>query len=490
MSEPARAVSDNLPEARDVPLVLDVDGTLLRTDLLFETFWAGLGTLPRTTLRSTFLHWRNRAKLKEELAEIAPPRFDLLPYNHHVIAEAGAAMADGREVVLASASDRRLVRSLALREGYALRIFASDGRTNLKGSKKAEALADAYGVHGFDYAGNGPEDIAVWERARHALVVGRPAGATRALMGREGTVWLPGGWRLGSLVKALRPHQWVKNILLFLPLIAAHEFGLQTVIPVLWGLAAFSAAASAIYIVNDLLDLEADRLHATKCRRPFAAGDVPLVVGMVASVGMGLFALSVAAALGWAFLATIALYMALSLLYSLRLKRLRWVDVATLATLYTLRVVAGAAAAQVDASIHMLVFVFPIFLTLGCVKRLTELAKVSSEAPLPGRGYGRVDQRDLLNVAWLGVVAAMVIFFTYSTSDQAMDLYPTTWLLWVALVPIFAWLSRMVRLGRDGHMDHDPIVFALRDKAGIGILCFTLSLMFYAAGLWAEWFGL
>jgi 4-hydroxybenzoate polyprenyltransferase len=300
----------------------------------------------------------------------------------------------------------------------------------------------------------------------------------------------PGGWRLADLLRALRPHQWVKNVLLLLPMIAAHDFGLATLLPVLAGTACFSAAASSIYLVNDLLDLDADRQHATKRRRPFASGAVPIGAGMAASLGLGGGALLGALALSPGFAGVVAVYMALSLAYSLRLKRMRWVDVTVLATLYTLRVVAGAVAGAVAVTTTMLVFVFPVFLTLGCVKRLVELARAEGEGRLPGRGYAPSDRGDLLNVAGIGVVGAVVIFMLYSVSPQGRALYPTTWILWAAAVPLAAWLVRMVRLGWLGRMDYDPIVFALRDKAGIGIVCFTLSLMFWAAGLWAEWFGL
>lgn len=472
----------------DRPLVLDADGTLLRTDMLLECLWAGLGRDPGATLRSLRL-MGDRAAWKAELARIAPLRVDLLPVNADVAALAQAAKEAGREVALASASDRALVEPLAEAHGID-RVFASDGETNLKGSAKAAALVEAYGEGGFDYAGDARADQKVWSRAGGAVVVGDP-GRARAALSAQGkpVTAVDGGWRPRALLKAIRPHQWVKNVLLFLPMLAAHDFLLSTALLVLAGIAAFSFAASSIYIVNDLLDLEADRLHATKCRRPFAAGTVPIPVGMAASVGLGLAALGIGALLGPAMLGVVALYMALSLAYSLRLKRLRWIDVATLATLYTLRVVAGAAATGVEASIFMLIFVFPIFLTLGCVKRLTELAKAETDDRLPGRGYGRADRGDLLNMAALGMVGALVIFFLYSWSDQALALYPDQWIMWVALLPIAAWLYRMIRLGYMGRMDYDPIVFALRDKRGIGYLMITLALMFYSAGLWSEWWA-
>ncbi|MBD3787876.1 MAG: UbiA family prenyltransferase [Sphingomonadales bacterium] len=471
------------------PLVLDVDGTFLKTDLLFEAFWAGLGRDPIATLRACVTRFRDRAGLKAELAAIAGLRLDLMPVNPALAELALESARDGREVVLASASDQGQVRALAAHYGFSPRVFASDGVTNLKGARKAAALVEAYGREGFDYAGNEAADLPIWAEAENALVVGDvPAARGLAAQGKN-VVNLPGGWALGRLWKAIRPHQWVKNILLILPLIAAHRFDLATLGPILLGMVAFSFAASSIYIVNDLLDLEADRLHPTKCRRPFASGEVPIRVGMIAFVGLALAALGIAAALNAGFLGVVVLYMITSLAYSLKLKRMRWVDIATLAALYTIRVVAGAAAGQVDVSVYMLIFIFPVFIALGCVKRLTELTLATNDERLPGRGYGRPDRGDLLNVAGIGVFGALVIFFLYSVSDQGRMLYPDVWLMWVAMLPMGFWLVRMVMLGWFGKQDYDPIVFALKDKLGLGVLMMTLSLMFWAAGLWAQWFG-
>ena len=475
---------------RSKPLVLDVDGTFLKTDMLFECFWAGLGRAPRQTLGIVLRHLRRPARLKRALAAAVRLRVELLPVNPAMAELAEIGRQDGREVVLASASDETLVRPLAEAHGLSSRVFASDGETNLKGRRKAEALVAAFGRGGFDYAGNEMADMPIWEQADAALIVGPLPAARRRLQAAGRAVRaFPGGWSLRDLLRALRPHQWVKNVLLLLPMLAAHEFGFDTLLPVLLGIVAFSAGASSIYIVNDLLDLEADRLHATKHRRPFASGAVPIRIGMAASLAAAAVAFGVGVLLGPAFLAVLVGYMALSLAYSLRLKRMRWIDIATLATLYTLRVVAGAAAGQVDVSIYMLIFVFPVFILLGCVKRLTELTLADSEARLPGRGYARADRNDLRNVAALGGAGALIISSLYSLSEQARALYPTRLILWLAMLPIGLWLLRMLRLGYFGKQDYDPIVFALRDKRGIGLLLITLSLMFYAAGLWQQWYA-
>lgn len=474
-----------MPEMeRGKPLVLDADGTLLRTDMLLEGIWKGLSIDPQATLKALTL-MGDRAAFKAEIARIAPLQVDLLPVNADIAAMAVQAREAGREVAIASASDISLVQPLADHYGIE-RVFASENGVNLKGDAKADALVAAYGEQGFDYAGNDKSDRKIWDRADHAIVVGSAGGGAKGL---EKVTQVDAGVSLRAVLKAMRPHQWVKNVLLFLPMIAAHAFFFDTFLAVCLGIISFSAAASCIYIVNDLLDIEADRLHVKKCKRPFAAGTVPIPIGMLTCFGLGVIALGVGASLSFHMFGVVAFYMALSLAYSLRLKRMRWIDIAVLASLYTLRVVAGAAASQVDASVFMLIFIFPIFITLGCVKRMTELALAKDDNPLPGRGYARRDMGDLLNMSAIGMAGALVIFFLYSYSAQALALYPDQWLMWVAVVPIAAWLYRMVRLGYMGQMDYDPIVFAMSDIRGIGYLLITLSLMFYAAGLWSVWFA-
>lgn len=465
------------------PLVLDVDGTFLKTDMLLESFWQALGRAPIATLRAAFSNLTNRAALKKALAEIAELRTDLLPTNPDVADLAHQSIREGREVILASGSDISLVSRLADDHKILSRVFASDGTTNMTGTRKAAALVKAYGKGGFDYAGDSIVDKPVWQAAENAIIVGHHPHIAAELAHAGGNVEeFHHRWRKRDLIRALRPHQWVKNVLLFLPLIAAHRVDFAGVMIVLVAAIAFSLAASTIYIVNDLLDLEADRLHAKKQHRPFASGAVPILVGMITALGIGTFALGLALAMSWAMLGVVGLYMILSLAYSLKLKKMRWVDIATLAGLYSMRVIAGAVAAKVIASGFLVAFIFPTFLTLGCVKRLTELALAQSDDPLPGRGYGRKDRGDLLNVAGLGIFGALLVFFLYSFTDTATRLYAFQWQLWVALIPIAAWLTRMVRLGWKGEMDYDPIVFAMRDKYGLALILLTLTVMFTAVG--------
>ncbi|MBV7378984.1 UbiA family prenyltransferase [Maritimibacter dapengensis] len=471
------------------PLVLDVDGTFLRTDLLFETFWAGLGQAPVETIKAAFRFLSDPARLKARLVDLTEVRTDLMPVNEDVLSAAREAQAAGREVVLASASNEALVKSLARDHGLSERVFASTEDRNLKGKTKATALVEAYGEGGFDYAGNDDIDREVWAHADRALVVGDEGSAKAMEAQGKPVIRIEGGYALRKVAKALRPHQWVKNILLFVPVMAAHEFSLATLGLVALGMIAFSLAASSIYVVNDLLDLEADRLHVKKKHRPFASGAVPISVGMAAGFGAGLIALVLAAWLNPAFLGIIVVYMGLSLAYSLKLKRMRWIDIAVLAGLYTIRVIAGAFAAGVYVSGYLLVFIFPAFLMLGAVKRLTEVTLAEGDERLPGRGYGKPDRSDLLNVGIIGIAIALLAWFGYSFTGQAEDLYPTRWLIWLCLIPITWWLVRMLRLGYFGKQDHDPIVFALKDKRGIGLILIVIAMMFQAAGLWEKWFS-
>lgn len=472
------------------PLALDVDGTFLRTDMLFECLWAGLGKHPVATLRAIVAHIRKPEVLKRELAELADLRIELLPVNPDIAEMAQNARAEGREVVLASASDAALVSTLAEHHELSPRIFASGPTVNLKGKAKANALAEAYVDTGFDYAGNASVDRPIWDRADGAVIVGKhPAIAKDLQAAGKAVTEVPSRIRRRDIIRAMRPHQWVKNVLLLVPMVAAHSFSGSAFLLAMVGIAAFSAAASSIYIVNDLLDLEADRLHATKCRRPFASGAVSIQVGMVQSAALGLVAVALAAFLGATFVVMIAVYMILSLAYSLRLKRVRWVDIVMLASLYTIRVIAGAVAVQIGVSGYLLAFIFPAFVTLGCVKRMTEVARAKTDARLPGRAYGRPDRGLILRIAVAFASLTVLIYLFYSFSYQAVALYPTQWLLWLAAVPLALWMVRMVRLGYLGRQNYDPIVFAMRDKMGLGLLMIMLSLMFHAAGLWVKWFG-
>lgn len=465
-----------------VPLVVDIDGTFLKTDMLFEGFWQALGKAPLATIKAAATLFPDRPKLKARIAELADVRIDLLPVNPEVLRLVEQAKSEGREVIFASAADRTPVRELARLYGLPGENLASDGRTNMKGSTKARALVERFGKGGFAYAGDAAADLPVWMNASEAIVVGNHPAAVRKLNSAGVRVTeLPKTWSRRGMVKSLRPHQWVKNVLLLLPLIAAHRFDAQGLISVVVATAAFCAAASSIYLVNDLLDLEADRLHTNKRYRPVAAGDMKIPDAMLISGTLAVFALIVAALLGPGFTLVTVLYMALSTVYSLKLKKIRWLDIATLASLFTLRVLAGALAAQVFASIWLLAFVFPAFLALGGVKRLTELTLAQSDGRIPGRGYTPADRRYLLNMVVGATAVSLAVFYVYTFSDTARQLYQNLAVLRLAGIPFAIWQARMIYLGWHGKQDYDPLVFAMKDVRGIALALVTLAMILYAA---------
>ena len=473
------------PNQKETPrraLVLDVDGSLLKTDMLFECLWAALGRHPWLAIKAVCGLFSNRAALKQRLAELAALDVSLLPVRLEVLALIAPAQAKGREVILASGSDKSLVDALSQQLNLKSAPLASDGVINLTGARKAASLTARYG-RDFEYVGDSRADIPVWQAAAGGYVVAPDSGLKKRLSKAGLSVEsLSGPSSVKSLLRAMRPHQWVKNILLLLPILAAHRSDMLGVMLTLWGIAIFSAAASSIYIVNDLMDLSADRKHPAKRFRPFAAGEASIGAGMVLSLGLAMIALGGAALLSWSLFGIIALYMALSLSYSLGLKRLRWVDIAMLASLYTLRVVAGSVAAGVAMSGWLGAFVFPVFLALGGVKRLIELGKTTGEAQLPGRGYARRDRADLRNISITAAIGAVVVYTLYTYSEIAQSLYASPWEIRLAALPVALWLGRMILLGWRGRMNYDPIVFALRDPVGLALMAVGGGLLIHAAG--------
>ncbi len=472
----------SLPEGPNtLPLIVDLDGTLIRSDTLLECFWKGMGVAPVKTVVTAFRLFRKRAALKRAMAEIASPEVETIPLDEDVARFLATAREEGRPVHLVSGATKPLVERIAGVHGPFDGTDGSDENENLTSRNKAARLTERFGAQGFDYIGDSPADIPVWQAARQGYV-SRPRPAFLRLLRLKGLEPTPIGerWRKRDLVHALRPHQWLKNFLLFLPLIAAHRTDSAGFFSVVLGIMAFSSLASSIYIVNDLIDLDADRVHETKRNRPFASGRVPIKIGMATSLGLGLLGLGLGAFLGGWMVVVLLVYLASTLSYSMHLKRVRWVDVTMLASLYTLRVVAGAVAGGVEASGWLFGFIFPIFLSLGCVKRLTELSRAKGEGFLPGRRYQPKDRDDLLNVSIVAGLAAVMVFLSYSLSDTALDLYEPVQLLWVVALLLALWLARMIRTGWKGQQDYDPIIFAITDRVGVGLFALSVAVLLYA----------
>ena len=458
--------------APDRPLVVDLDGTLLRTDLLVETAFAYLGRAPLQVFRLIILLFSGRAALKDHLAkavEIDPAH---LPYNQGVMAMMRARAEAGGQVYIASASNERLVAKVAEHLGVD-GWFGSDATVNLSAGAKARRLKARFGAEGFDYIGDSNADIAVWAAAETAVLAGRPGRLWRRLSAthRRAEIIEPaprqGGLR--AWLSLLRPHQWAKNALVAVPLITAHAFTVPALIQTAMAVAAYCLCASSVYVVNDLVDIAADRGHPTKRRRPFAAGDVPIVAGALAAPVLLAMAIGLAALVSWPFLAALGLYYVSTSAYTFILKRKMMIDVVTLAGLYTLRVVGGAAAIGVPVSEWLLAFSMFLFLSLALIKRHSEMA-VRLDAGLPdptNRNYRVADLPLLIALSAAAGYSAIIVFALYLSSPTVHALYTRPQLLWLEIPLLLYWISRAIGLSHRREMNDDPIVFAITDKVSL-----------------------
>lgn len=454
------------------PLVIDVDGTLIRTDLLHECALQFAARRPFQLWLLPCWLLRGRAHLKHSLSEAVEIDPLTVPLHEETVALARAAQRQGRPVYLASASNRRLVESLAVRLGGVAGIFASDEGVNLSGSVKAERLVERFGAGGFDYVGNAVADFPVWRVAANVLAVAATAGIERRILAafdKAEIIARPRG-RLAHYVRALRPHQWSKNLLLFVPMVTAHKADPVSLAMACLAFAAFCLAASSAYVLNDLLDLKADRAHPRKRARPFASGRVPVAHG-AAMAGLLLAGSAVlGAAASRDLLAILGLYVAASLTYSFALKRQLIVDVIALSGLYTLRVFAGAAAIGAAISPWLLMFSLFLFLSLAIVKRCSELMLVRDRgtSEIAGRGYRAADLPAMTALAAAAGFGAVLVFTLYLSSPEVLRLYAQPLRLWLAVPVLLAWISRTILLANRGEIHDDPVIFALTDRFSLG----------------------
>jgi len=457
------------------PLVVDLDGTLIRTDLLVEAFFILLKQQPWTLFWIPFWLLRGRAYLKRQISERATIEPETLPYQETFLDYLRAERARGRVLVLATAEPLAFAQPIADYLQLFSLVLASEGKINLAGVHKGERLLAEFGQQGFDYAGNARPDLAIWAHARQAILVNpwpgiAPAAAALAPVAQV-FADRPPLWR--ALPRALRLHQWLKNLLVLVPLVTAHLL-LQPdlLMQALLAFVAFGLCASSVYVLNDLLDLTADRHHPRKRRRPFAAGDVPIILGLLIIPILLAAAAGLALLLPPAFLGILALYYATTLTYSLHLKQLVLLDVLILAGLYTLRIIAGAAAIGIWPSFWLLAFSMFLFLSLAIVKRYTELLELRGRGGEQPRGRGYV-VGDLAMLAALGGASgylAVLVLALYINSDSVRELYRQPETIWLLCPILLYWISRIWLITHRGAMHDDPILFAARDRVSYGLL--------------------
>lgn len=470
--------------AATVPLCVDLDGTLIATDSSWEAALLLAKQRPLDLLRFPFWIAKGRAHLKSEMFARVMPDASLLPYRQDVVEMLRAEKSSGRRLILATGSDQRMAAAVCEHLGLFDEYVASDGVTNMTRQNKLAELQRRSGGAGFDYAGNSAADLCLWREARQAYVVDASdvvMRQARQLCSLQRVFDYPGtGAR--QILQALRPHQWLKNLLIFIPLILAHQLHHRTKIEaVTIAFLAFSFSASALYIINDLLDLESDRKHPTKRNRPFAAGKAHIPAGLATAVGMLIAAVGISLLVPRPFLRDLLIYVGVTAAYSFWLKRKLLVDVIVLAGLYTLRIIAGAAAADVELTMWLLAFSMFFFLSLAFAKRYAELLDVqgAGDEAAAGRGYLVTDLRIIESVGPASGYLAVMVFCNYLESSKVVQLYHRPHFLWLVAPILLYWITRIWFVARRGGLDQDPILFAIRDRRSYacGILAAIIVVM-------------
>ena len=467
-------------------LCVDLDGSLVATDLLAESILLLLKKNPLYLIMLPVWLLRGRAYLKHEIARRVKLDAANLPYHAGVLSWLRDEHRRGRQIILATGGDAALASCVADHLGLFSAVHASDGRTNLKGPAKSALLADRYGSGGFAYVGNSPADLPIWRRADSAIIVGgSDALAAQVAASTPVTRRFDTACRhpARALLRAMRPHQWVKNLLLFVPLVTAHQLtNMAAAGAAIRAFAAMCLASAAIYVVNDLLDLQSDRAHSTKRLRAFASGQSPIWYGMLLSPALVIAAFAIASQLPREFTLWLAAYIAATVVYSLRLKHTAIIDVLVLATLYTVRLIAGAAAIEVPVSPWLLAFSLFFFLSLALLKRFSEIdaAVREGDGPESIRGYRPVD-RDA--IGQFGVVSgylSILVMALYTNSREIVTLYSHPVWLWGFCPLLLYWISRIWLCAYRGDMHEDPIMFAVRQASSYIVVAGLGAFMYLA----------
>ena len=455
------------------PLCVDLDGTLVKSDTLHDSLLVLLRTRPSKVPQLFLKLLRGKAAFKAFVIDLVAPDVAHLPYNRKLLQFLKSEHGRGREIYLATGADRRLAERIAEHLGIFTGVLGSDGEVNLTGNRKLDHLR-SHLKERFSYIGNATPDLPLLAEAVEPMVA-NPGRAMRAVMRGRGIhpvhEFKERAGTARSVIRAIRIHQWAKNLLIFAPLLLAHTLTLDKTLKAVLAFFCFSLAASSTYIVNDLLDIEADRRHSRKWRRPFAAGDLSAPAGMLMIVIFLALALLGSRLLPLAFLECLLLYLGSTLAYSGYLKRVPLVDVMVLSGLYTLRLLAGGAATGTALSHWMAGFSIFLFFSLALVKRFAELENLRAAGlqPKNGRGYLLSDIDQLRSFGTASSYAAVIVFAIYIAGLDVTAHYGRPAYLWFAVPLLILWLSRVWLLASRGELDEDPVIFAFTDRMSLFI---------------------
>ncbi|MEZ7813903.1 MAG: 4-hydroxybenzoate polyprenyltransferase/phosphoserine phosphatase [Paracoccaceae bacterium] len=455
---------------RKKPLAVDLDGTLVHTNMLLENIISTVVRAPLKFCLALMALKRGKAAFKAFLAQNLEFDPEVLPYNGALLDR--LRQENDRDLILCTASDKVIASKIAEHLGIFKDVMASDGQVNLAQKKKADALVARFGPRGFDYVGNSADDLLVWAEADRAWVAnatGRVLARAKA-QGNVDRVFPVQENTLKTWLKALRVHQWIKNILVFLPLAAAHEFSDTSLLFYTFiGFFVFSLTASGVYVVNDLIDLSADRSHPTKRLRAFAAGRIGIITGIFLAImlfGTGLY---LGTFLQAQFLFWLLIYIFLTTIYSLWLKRLVLFDCFALASLYTIRIMAGGGLLVQSVSLWLICISLFSFMSLAFVKRYAELLENKSigKGNLKGRGYHVTDGPIIMILGIASGYAAAVIMGLYINSAVVRQMYNSPEIIALTIPVLCFWNSWIWLKASRGEMHEDPVMFAIKDRLSL-----------------------
>ena len=477
--EKARATAAGEDPLDLLPLAVDLDGTLVAADTLLEASLSLIRQRPWSIL--LFLIWLSRGKavLKAEIAKRATVHAESLPYRRDLVEYLQGERDKGRTIVLATASHRSTADSIAVYLGVFDVVLASTDAVNLKGASKRDALVKLYGLRGFDYIGDSKADKPVWAACRIGHVAGRMRRLPQSALAagtQQGDVFSTPRAGVKALLREIRVYQWVKNLLVLVPALLNHHFNGEILKALATAFLGFSFVASGTYVINDVFDLEADRRHPRKCRRPLASGQISLGLGIAMAAGLLLAGLLLGLTNSLQLEACLLGYLALTLLYSSYIKGKPIIDVVALAMLYTLRVYAGGLVSRAYVSPWLFQFSIFLFLSLAFVKRYSELQRSSLQQSLEARGRGyRLEDLSIIGQAGLGSgLLAGLVMALYVNGQDTLKVYPHPEMLW-GVCPLFVyWIIRVWLIAHRGNMQEDPILFAFRDRVSY-IVAFLIA---------------
>ncbi len=484
------AMNENikLDVSTEIPLIVDLDGTLVLSDTLHES-------VARFFIQNPFLNlfkmlvwlFYGKAKFKEKLSLQTNIRPELLPYNQRFLDWIKLQKQTGRKLFLCTAASKAIADKVSIHLNIFDDVFCSSTISNNSAQKKALFLKDKFGENNFIYAGNSFDDISVWEKAAKKIVV-NPSSALKTKLKNANLqyIFFPSEKKtLFSFLKPLRIHQWAKNLLIFFPLIAAHQlYNLDNILMLLGAFLSISLCASSTYIINDIIDLDSDRLHPRKKYRSFASGDISLQFALLTLLLLPA-SIFLSSMIGKNFMIILLLYILLTISYSLFLKIIPIIDCIVLAALYTIRIIAGAIVINNTPSFWLIAFSILFFFSLAFLKRYSELLSVKDlgEKIIHGRGYLSSDYPLILSLGVSSAIGSVIVMMLYLNSQEIIQLYDYPQIVWFTIPTLLFWISYIWLQANRGHMHDDPVIFAIKDRVSIlSAICFFVCIILGARG--------